>query len=471
MRHAQFVVSMVVVCSMLVVSSAQAATIVVNTPADTEDPNDGLTSLREAIGFANSTSTHDTIVFDIDNVAFGPPPHTILVGIPSGNPLPMIEYPTELDGTSEPDFISSGAIAVVLDGTNAISSNQAALLFNPGSDSSAVRGLGIRNFIDDAILFQTEGNEVGLSAIEGNGGDGVVISEDRFTKIIGNVISGNGGHGIYVSGVTSVLWGYCRIGENVIIGNGDNGVMLSSGHNSVGDNVISSNGDNGIQISGPNANQNDVRGNFIGTNQNGAVLGNTNFGIVIAGSENIVGGVGAVREGKSQGNAIAHNGKDGVRILSGRYNTIRGNSIHSNAALGIDLAPAGITPNDTAQDVDTGANDLQNYPVLVFAHPSGGSMVVRLKFHSNLATTFRIDFYTNQQKDPSGQGEGQAYHHTYILTTLSLPHTILADVTLPPAPLGHYLTATATDPLGNTSEFSNAVPIGEDVRGNEPPKP
>jgi CSLREA domain-containing protein len=456
---------------MMVTPSARAATIVVDTLADTQDSTDSTTSLREAILLANSTPAHDKIVFNIDNLAFGPPPHTIMVGIPPGIPLPLILYPTEIDGTSEPDYIVTGTISVVLDGTNALASNQAALLFEPGSDGSTVRGLGIQNFIADAIVFQTGDNTVELNAIEGNGGTGVVVSENKNAKIIGNLISGNGGNGIYISGVTSPLWGYCRISENAITANAKNGVLLSSGHNSVRDNTISANGDNGIQISGSFANENDIRGNFVGTDQNGLVLGNTNFGIVIGGSGNIIGGLGARHEGGSLGNVIAYNGKDGVRIASGRLNTIRGNSIHGNGWLGIDLAPAGVTQNDAGQDVDTGANDLQNYPELVFASPFGGSMVVRLKFHSNLATAFRIDFYTNQQKDPTGYGEGQTYHHTYTLTTPALPHTILADVTMPSAPMGYYITATATDQLGNTSEFSNAVQNGSRVRGNEPPNP
>ena len=50
-------------------------------------------------------------------------------------------------------------------------------------------------------------------------------------------------------------------------------------------------------------------------------------------------------------------------IEGGAGNTIRGNSIHDNVGLGIDLAQSARTPNDEG-DGDAGANALQNFPVL-----------------------------------------------------------------------------------------------------------
>jgi len=43
--------------------------------------------------------------------------------------------------------------------------------------------------------------------------------------------------------------------------------------------------------------------------------------------------------------------------------TIKGNSIFSNGGLGIDLGVNGVTLNDDG-DVDSGVNDLQNFPVI-----------------------------------------------------------------------------------------------------------
>jgi len=53
------------------------------------------------------------------------------------------------------------------------------------------------------------------------------------------------------------------------------------------------------------------------------------------------------------------------------------NSIHSNAALGIDLAANGthgVTPND-AGDADSGPNALQNFPVIT-ALVAGGNATI-----------------------------------------------------------------------------------------------
>ena len=102
-------------------------------------------------------------------------------------------------------------------------------------------------------------------------------------------------------------------------------------------NVISTNIGHGlVLVSG--ASNNVIQGNFIGTGRDGASnLGNGASGVEIIGSSsNTVGG------GAGAGNVIAFNGSGtGVAALSGTGNAIRGNSLFSNAGLGIDLAGAG----------------------------------------------------------------------------------------------------------------------------------
>ena len=130
-------------------------------------------------------------------------------------------------------------------------------------------------------------------------------------------------------------------------------------------NVISANGISGIYLT--NASWNRVEGNFIGTKADGvSALGNTyhNVELDANATNNVIGGA-----SPGAGNHIAFARTtfySGVRVRTGsRNNLISGNSIFSNAGLGIDLGAYGVTPN---VDCETGqgmaANAGQNYPVL-----------------------------------------------------------------------------------------------------------
>lgn len=68
-------------------------------------------------------------------------------------------------------------------------------------------------------------------------------------------------------------------------------------------------------------------------------------------------------------NTIAFNTWDGVAVINddATGNAIRGNQIYQNGGLGINLVgPYGVTPNDSG-DVDTGPNNLQNFPLIRLA--------------------------------------------------------------------------------------------------------
>ena len=120
-------------------------------------------------------------------------------------------------------------------------------------------------------------------------------------------------------------------------------------------NVISGNTSDGIGIIGEGADNNRVIHNMIGTDATGEVaLGNGESGVDIdGGDQNRIG------DTIQHGNTIAHNGHDGVTVRDGTGNSIRVNSIHSNALLGIDLGADGPTAND-GNDGDSGPNQLQN---------------------------------------------------------------------------------------------------------------
>ncbi|GAG84236.1 unnamed protein product, partial [marine sediment metagenome] len=235
-------------------------------------------------------------------------------------------------------------------------------------------------------------------------------------------------------------------------------------------NVISANGRAGVQFK-HEAHDNHVAGNFIGTASDGGLLGSdgqslgayTSFDPYV----NIIGtnGVGDPAEG----NLIAGNSQAGVCVSSGNSNSIRGNAIHSNGELGIDLGRDGVTVNDI-HDTDTGANGLQNFPALSEAFAGVSTRVVgELNSHPN--GSFDIDFYANSAADPSGFGEGERYLGA-ITVTANAMGTAVYDALIPSATMpGELITATATDLAGNTSEFSAPIfantPPADSVRGTD----
>ena len=209
----------------------------------------------------------------------------------------------------------------------------------------------------------------------------------------------------------------------------------------------------GIQLGGFSTSAstgNTIQGNLIGLDAAGTgAVPNTFQGILISGSVNNV--IGGTQSGAA--NKIAFNGGAGVSVFSGSGNSIRGNAIFSNGGLGIDLGANGLTLNDTT-DTDTGANLLQNFPVLTSVQSSGGSTTIQGSLRSTPNTTFQIDFYSSTALDPSGNGEGALFFNTTSVTTDGNGDATI-NVTFPDAlAVGRAITATATDPNGNTSEFS-----------------
>ena len=136
----------------------------------------------------------------------------------------------------------------------------------------------------------------------------------------------------------------------------------------------------------------------------------------------------------------------------GTGNAILSNSIFDNGSLGINLNPGGVTANDV-QDPDGGANNLQNFPVLLSALSNGSVTTVAGALNSTPATTFTLQFFASLSCDPSGNGEGKRLLGSTTVTT-NRGGNIRFFVTVRPAQRGEFVTATATDPNNNTSEFS-----------------
>jgi CSLREA domain-containing protein len=215
--------------------------------------------------------------------------------------------------------------------------------------------------------------------------------------------------------------------------------------------TIEGTGAAGIRLSV--AGGNFITGNFIGTDAAGNANGNLVGVLIDDVPDNIIGGTSA-----AFANVIANNGANGVNLLASALtgNTIRRNSIYNNGALGIDLNNDGVTPNDSGDsDPSTGTapNNLQNFPESLTATSTGSTGTVSGTLDSG-SGSFTIDFYANPVGcDPSGNGEGQTYLGS--TTTIAGPFT---SGTLNIAS-GDFITATATDANGNTSEFSACATV------------
>jgi hypothetical protein len=330
--------------------------------------------------------------------------------------------------------------------------------------NSTAQGIQIDNSVNTVIGGTDPGAK---NVISGNHRGGIDIEGNSTgTLVQGNFIGTDpGGHYPIpneASGIQIVHSKSCKIGgvepgaRNIISGN----INGSFGN---GNGILVIDFGNGTATVG-----NVIRGNYVGVGEDGITpIPNESHGIAISNaSDTILGG-----KEPGAGNVIAFNGLAGVNVGSNvsppaQRNLISGNSIFSNVQLGIDLGPNGVTAND-ASDLDTGANGLQNYPSLTSAHSSSGSTTIIGKLNSVANTSFTIEFFINTACDGSGFGEGKSFLGSTQVKDLGNDSALYA--TLPfAAPVGQFITATATDPLGNTSEFSQCMVVTD---GPPPPPP
>jgi hypothetical protein len=336
---------------------------------------------------------------------------------------------------------------------------------------SATNGNSILNLNGSSPTVR--GNYIGLNkagtAALGNPGVGVFISNGGGTiggtnPNEGNVIvaftgvnfGGNPALGHSSGSVQGNFIGTNAVGDTALNLNNGSGVAMVHARNVlIEGNVISGNGDgvtiNQSGISGTTSSTITVQGNFIGTAADGLTpLGNTRSGIDNNCPNNTIGGT-----GPGEGNVIAFNGQAGVHHRDSTGNPTLGNSIFSNGGLGIDLDLDGPTPNDD-DDPDTGANNLQNFPVLTSVSNSGGMTTITGRFNSAPSTVYRLEFFANDAINSTGYGEGKTFIGSMDVPTNAGGNKNFTAM-FPQIAAGQRVTATATDPNGNTSEFSGAI--------------
>jgi hypothetical protein len=323
-----------------------------------------------------------------------------------------------------------------------------------GTDPAGLADLG--NAIEGVRIDNAPSNTV---TGDGNGSQ-VISGNDVGVLIVNPGASGNLVAGNFLGTDASGTLDRANAREGVRI--------QQAPHNTVGGtttaarNLISAN-HWGVILNGASAAGNTIEGNLIGTDITGnAPLGNGNEvdGVLIqaGASGNLVGG-----PAPEAGNTLAFNVRNGVRVEdSGSVrNAILTNRIFSNGALGIDLAaagdpPSGITPDDPG-DGDAGPNALQNAPRVTAVATAIAYTHINGTLQSAPNTTYTIQLFANGAPDPSGRGEGERFLGQATATTDGRGFATFAADVAATIPAGQLVTATATDPSGNTSEFSPGV--------------
>ena len=368
-----------------------------------------------------------------------------------------------------------------------------------GNLISGNNGVGVRLTGGGVAGNTVSGNWIGVDATglaALPNASGIALDTGASGNIIGgatagarNVISGNNGTG-YVEGRgvdianapdTQVLGNYIGLNaagtaalgnrlEGVVVRDGSTGVVIGGGATRGGSaaNVISGNGAAGVWIAYSATTGVLVQSNLIGLNAAGtAALGNAGDGVLILAADG----------NTITGNRIAFNGGAGVNLVS--LNLGEGfdpplnnritelpeaapsNLIYSNGGLGIDLGGDGPTADDIG-DPDGGPNNRQNAPVLTAAAPfddvefSGTFVAGRL--NSAPSTLYTLEFFDNPACDPLGSGEGAEFLGSLEAATDEAGNVIFSGLLSGLA--DGYVTATATDPAGNTSEFSACAAAG-----------
>lgn len=456
-------------------AGARAATITVNTASDVV-MDDGQCTFREALTAANmnvpsgvtggecgaGSAGLDTIQFAIPGAGV----HRISPGA-----LPTIIEPIFIDGFSQAGSsantnpMNAGINAVILIEIYGASSGGLHL----NASNSTIRGLSIHGG-GDAITINGSnvtitGNYIGTNPA-GTAGDSLpsvgVFMLSGNNNVVGgptaadrNLISGYRSGSVEINSCDGTLVQGNYIGTNAAGTLGLQDLTATpfgvqpdplSTNTSILGNLIAGNA-TGIAGYGSSI----IQGNLIGTQKDGVTpLPNVTYGIAILGNGHLIGGT-----TPAQSNTIAFNGF-GVNVSSASGNRIQGNSIHSSTHKGIGLNGFSFNPlpNDPCDSDTSPGNKGQNYPVLTAASIAGGNVTISGTLNSVAGTAYRIEFFSSPTCNASGNGEGKTYLGFVNTTTNGT-----CDAAFGPAPFAvpggqTIITATATDPAGNTSEFS-----------------
>ena len=331
--------------------------------------------------------------------------------------------------------VDGNLIGTDADGLAAVPNREAGV--DVGASDATVGGAAGNVISGNDTLFTTPGVLVDSSSAL----TGVVIEGNRIGTTADGLAAVPNSTGIRVSGSADGL----RIADNLISGNERDGIVLDPTFSTtvIADTV--------------------VQGNQVGNAIDGSGLGNGHAALRVTGAEGTL--VGGTAFGET--NTFNSSGLAGVVLEADSVDTtLLGNHINVNTELGIDLVGGvedafGVTANDPL-DADSGANGLQNFPVLETA-VAGSTTAVSGRLESLPDTDYLIEFFTSPAGDPSGHGEGVQPLGTMEVSTDAQGLARFALSGLDETDPGDPITAAATeltaagDPLA-TSEFAANLP-------------
>ena len=373
------------------------------------------------------------------------------------------------------NWIGGGTLA----GRNVISGNNTYGISLMGSASQVIQG----NYI---------GIDAGGNFAVANGAEGIGVENSTNNLIggngAGNVVSGNGSPNypailINNSSQTTLQGNYVGLnaaGTAAIHNLGDGIYLINANSNVIGgatsglgnfisgnDNVFSGLGFDGLYLN--NSSKNLIQGNFFGLAADGiSPLPNSghNVDFDANSTNNILGGI---TFGAGNKIAFAKTVYTGVRVRTNAFNNlISGNCIYSNgtlgysppssSGLGIEIGDIGVNGIIHLENgvTSTSANHSQNFPTLTNSI-SGTATLIRGSFDSAPSNTYSLEFFASPTGDASGYGEGQVFLGQANLTISTISPTNFSVVIPATVAAGWVITATATDPANNTSEFSRWI--------------
>jgi hypothetical protein len=307
-------------------------------------------------------------------------------------------------------------------GTNRLPNHQHGIDFNYGGGYNIIGGteLGMRN------------------VVSGNGNSGIEISHERRTRdnqVVGNYV----GTDVNAHGQSYTY-------------NGLYGIVVKDRayNNYVAYNVVGMNREGGISIDEYEnccIEANRFEHNWIGVAPDGSNIANRKWGARINGADQTFG----------PGNVVAYN-PIGLRIEGADrsdHNVVTQNSFYGNTGLGIDIIPINTVNNNDPDDLDAGPNEQLNYPIIDDVTP--------YQVTGSACATCIIEIFI-ADGDEGEYGEGK----TYLASGVSDANGDFA-VVISGVALGDYVTATARDSVGNTSEFARNEEVTEGIPPILPP--